>query len=180
MPDAYNGRCYFIFSKELGSDWNMPWNLFGAEWNDGDAYVDPTWNFNLKTRQNSTSKVINIAAGTYQMTITNYQKEPDQTNSNYYVGNLAITPVTAKASSRDLTAAEYPYYVAEGEVEFTSSVYNQIVTGISDLNMDGNREVMSVSYVNTIGQASSKPWQGINIVVTRYTDGSVVTRKEVK
>ena len=180
MPDANNGRCYFIFSKELGSDWNNTGNLFGAEWNDGDAYVDPTWNFYLKTRQNNTSKVINIAAGTYQMTITNYQKEPDPTNSNYYVGNLAITPVTAKASSRDLTAAEYPYYVAEGEVEFTSSDYNQIITGISDLNMDGNREVMSVSYVNTIGQASSKPWQGINIVVTRYTDGSVVTRKEVK
>ena len=83
------------------------------------------------------------------------------------------------AVARELGVAGPAQVVAEGEVEFTSSDYN-IVTGISDLNMDGNREVMSVSYVNTIGQASSKPWQGVNIVVTRYSDGSVVTRKEVK
>ena len=48
------------------------------------------------------------------------------------------------------------------------------------MKMDVNREVVGVSYVNTIGQVSSTPWQGVNMVVTRYSDGSTTTRKVIK
>ncbi|MBQ4139044.1 MAG: hypothetical protein II592_05835, partial [Muribaculaceae bacterium] len=180
IPEG-EGQHYFMFSKQLGSSWDHNSNtyIFGADWNEGDAVVDPTYEFVLRYWAENT-KCFKIAPGTYTFTITNHIKShAESASSDYFAGNLTIAKTTAKAPSRDLTAAEYPYYVAEGEVEFTSSDYN-IITGISDLNMDGNREVMSVSYVNTIGQASSKPWQGVNIVVTRYSDGSVVTRKEVK
>ena len=55
-----------------------------------------------------------------------------------------------------------------------------IITGIGAVKMDVNREVVGVTYVNTIGQMSSTPWQGVNIVVTRYSDGSTTTQKVIK
>lgn len=178
-----SGKGYFMFSKQLGSSWtNNPKYIFGPESN-GNAVVSENPSdegYNLKYWQGGT-KVLEVYPGTYTLSIGSHvQTWGESVQYDYQAGYLKISKAAAKAPTRDLTPAEYPYYVAEGEVEFTSSDYNQIITGISDLNMDGNREVMSVSYVNTIGQASSKPWQGVNIVVTRYSDGSVVTRKEVK
>ena len=41
-------------------------------------------------------------------------------------------------------------------------------------------QVVGVDYVNIAGAKSSKPWQGINIVVTRYSDGTTTTTKMVK
>lgn len=41
-------------------------------------------------------------------------------------------------------------------------------------------QVAGVEYVNIAGMRSSKPWNGINIVVTRYTDGTTTTTKVVK
>lgn len=40
--------------------------------------------------------------------------------------------------------------------------------------------VVSVKYVNTVGQVSLKPFTGINIVVTTYSDGTTTTVKEVR
>lgn len=40
-----------------------------------------------------------------------------------------------------------------------------------------NREVESVHYFNVMGQQSKTPFDGINIVVTRYTDGSISSEK---
>ena len=44
---------------------------------------------------------------------------------------------------------------------------------------DGYREVVSVEYVNAAGLSSDKPFQGVNIVVTRYSDGSRTTVKKL-
>ncbi len=41
-------------------------------------------------------------------------------------------------------------------------------------------QVVGVEYVNLAGVRSSKPWQGVNIVVTRYSDGTSITTKVVK
>lgn len=43
-----------------------------------------------------------------------------------------------------------------------------------------NAQVVGVEYVNLAGMRSSKPWQGVNIIVTRYSDGSTTTTKMVK
>ncbi len=43
-----------------------------------------------------------------------------------------------------------------------------------------NAQVVGVEYVNLAGMRSSKPWQGVNIIVTRYSDGSTTTTKVVK
>lgn len=41
----------------------------------------------------------------------------------------------------------------------------------------GNGEIKSIKYVNVAGIVSDKPFQGVNIVVTEYTDGSRTTTK---
>ena len=51
---------------------------------------------------------------------------------------------------------------------------------ITDIyTLDGYREVVSVEYVNAAGLTSDKPFKGVNIVVTRYSDGSRTTVKKL-
>ena len=75
--------------------------------------------------------------------------------------------------------SDFDYYIAEGSETFELKS-GSIITGIGAVKMDVNREVVSVSYVNTVGQVSSTPWQGINMVVTRYSDGSTTTKKVIR
>lgn len=51
-------------------------------------------------------------------------------------------------------------------------------TSITDMNV--NKAIASVEYVNINGQVSSTPFKGVNIVVTRYADGSKSVTKLVK
>ncbi len=53
-----------------------------------------------------------------------------------------------------------------------------IQTGINEL-ING-KQVVDVQYVNTLGMQSSEPFDGVNIVITRYSDGSTSTSKVVK
>ena len=51
-------------------------------------------------------------------------------------------------------------------------------TAVSELVVNG--DVVSKTYINTLGQQSDKPFEGVNIVITRYSDGTVTTTKVVK
>ena len=42
------------------------------------------------------------------------------------------------------------------------------------------KEVKSVEYVNMMGQRSLKPFEGVNIVVTTFTDGTTKAIKTIK
>lgn len=42
------------------------------------------------------------------------------------------------------------------------------------------RQVVDVRYYNVMGMQSNRPFEGINIVVTRYSDGSTSTVKIVR
>lgn len=52
------------------------------------------------------------------------------------------------------------------------------VTAVKE--MLGTKEVESVRYYNVMGVESDKPFEGINIVVTRFTDGTTMTMKVLK
>ena len=39
---------------------------------------------------------------------------------------------------------------------------------------------VAVEYHNLAGMSSDRPWQGLNIVVTRYSDGTTETSKVLK
>lgn len=75
------------------------------------------------------------------------------------------------------TAADGKYYIMEYSFDYTLDIDNQPITGVNSVWAD--REVVGVTYVNTLGMQSSKPFEGVNIVVTRYNDGSITTTKVV-
>ena len=51
-------------------------------------------------------------------------------------------------------------------------------TAIEQIN--ANKEIKNVRYINVAGQESEQPFDGINIVVTTYTDGTTSTMKVLK
>ena len=53
----------------------------------------------------------------------------------------------------------------------------QITTGVNAVS--ARAQVAGVTYYNAAGMSSNKPFEGLNIVVTRYTDGKVNSTKAV-
>ena len=97
---------------------------------------------------------------------------------NPLIGGASSSNAPRRAGA-ELTPADYDYYIAEGECHFEQLGGSGVITGITGVKSDLNREVMDVNYVNTMGQVANRPWQGVNVVVTRYTDGTTKTTKAV-
>ena len=62
-------------------------------------------------------------------------------------------------------------------VVFPLDITQDVPTGITDVN---GKAVKSVKYVNVAGMVSDRPFQGVNIVVTEYSDGSRSTSKMLR
>lgn len=81
---------------------------------------------------------------------------------------------TRLASGRD---GSRQYVVYPLTLHKVTSEEGGVITGLRDLT---NPEVIGTDYYNTTGMRSSRPWPGVNIVVTRYSDGSRSAVKVVK
>lgn len=84
----------------------------------------------------------------------------------------AESTVEPGAFSADAGKVVYPLDLTADE--------NHIVTEVRDLNGNAVREVASVKYVSITGVVSDKPFEGMNIIVTRYTDGTTSTAKVMR
>ncbi|MBQ3960043.1 MAG: hypothetical protein II677_06095, partial [Muribaculaceae bacterium] len=76
------------------------------------------------------------------------------------------------------------YKVYEGTVPYVVSPIDileesSIITAVTDINAT-TKTVRQVRYYNLAGIESSEPFDGINVVVTTYTDGSKSTAKILK
>ncbi len=102
----------------------------------------------------------------------------------YYTREANMTdlrPENAGGAPRRLGAtseADGKYYVLEKVVETTlkGTGENPIVTALTDAVADV-RTVADVTYFNVTGMASKRPFAGVNVVVTRYTDGTTSSRR---
>ncbi len=94
-----------------------------------------------------------------------YQMNFDYGNNLIVTGNKVAMYSIPTDNNTNTTPAK---------MEYTS------LTGINNLTVDTNKKVVSVKYVNVAGIESSTPFQGVNIVVTRYDDGSQTTTKVIK
>ena len=59
-----------------------------------------------------------------------------------------------------------------------TGMINDNLTSVEQLTAD--KEVAGIRYINVAGQESDTPFDGLNIVVTTYTDGTVTTVKVLK
>ena len=69
-----------------------------------------------------------------------------------------------------------PYYIVEYEYPFT--IQGGIPTAVEGIS--NSRQVVGVKYYNVAGIESDTPFDGVNIMVTRYSDGSTSTVKVLK
>lgn len=97
----------------------------------------------------------------------------------------ATTP--AAAPRRVVGINEFPWKTNVGTSAYMVSPIDltldesSIITAVRDLNTTADaRQVAGVQYVNVAGQVSDRPFQGVNIVITRYTDGTTATTKVVR
>ena len=74
---------------------------------------------------------------------------------------------------------EDKYYVKKVDVPVEVHFYDEyIITSIDELPM-GTKMVTSMDYYNVAGVKSEKPFDGVNIVVTRFNDGTTMTQKMI-
>ncbi|MBQ0069997.1 MAG: hypothetical protein KBT09_09660, partial [Bacteroidales bacterium] len=69
-------------------------------------------------------------------------------------------------------------YVHYNNEEQTASLDDIIITGVDDINT--GKSVKSVTYYNVAGIERATPFEGGNIVVTKYVDGSKSAVKVIK
>ena len=139
-----------------------------------DAKVSGTISYMYNTRTTVDNVDVDNPGNNNPETITDrYDKR------NYYKKQTLV------GLDEEMTAADgvNPDYDNTFPVEFNweitlSDTPEEIVTGLTKL--DPNREVAKITYVNMMGIESDRPFEGVNIVVTHYTDGSVTTTKVIR
>lgn len=112
-------------------------------------------------------------------------------NKGFWSYNLAqgdtpsdISFASTGCSGRTLTDKSWDlwlYSLMSGGSEWgalVSAPSNQTQTGVEDVQ--ANKTVAGVKYVNLAGQMSETAFSGVNIVVTTYTDGTTSTVKVIK
>ena len=172
------GYGYLSFANKIGSWAEVEsGNRFG--WYQNDNYWMSEADYGKELTLTSTGSVapgnFRMPVGTYNMTV----KVENGTPTKLVINKGALR--APRRAGEQMTGSDFDYFVAESEeITFTQQGGSGVITGISAVKQDVNREVIGVSYVNTVGQVSSTPWQGVNMVVTRYSDGSTTTRKVVK
>ena len=118
-----------------------------------------TMNLNATATGDNTNFVItDISAGSTGITLSNLVE--NGTYSYYIVANY-VDGTTATSNTQEVTLVSV-------------NMGNQ--TAINSIAADGD-EVESVTYVNMSGVQSKEPFDGINIVVTRYKSGAVKSTK---
>ncbi|MGM9868398.1 MAG: choice-of-anchor J domain-containing protein [Sodaliphilus sp.] len=99
----------------------------------------------------------------------------------YRNGELIAT--TTEPSYTDAAVAplsEASYRVRAVYDKATSAPSNEVQVKVSGISETLAATVESVTYINSLGMQSNLPFEGVNIVVTRFTNGTTATSKLVK
>ena len=171
VNNVNNGYGYFSFTKKLGGVDDNDWAAinsyrFGAV-ADGDFVVNSEHigqELSL-AYWSGDSRSFKVGQGTYKLTV------------NLSGLKLIITP--AQAGAPGIKAATNDGYVVYPlQINKVTTENNGVITAIN--NMQQGKTITSVVYYNIMGVASDVPYSGINIVETRYSDGSRTTAKIIR
>ena len=122
---------------------------------------------------------------TAEMKLASYEGELQQVKewtwwdlSSLNTADMSISSIYFTVESTDVGewGMNTPAYFC---LDRFSCSYNKVAgTAVDDI--DTAAQVAGVTYVNMAGQQADQPFDGVNVVVTRYTDGSTSTAKVVK
>lgn len=99
-----------------------------------------------------------------------------------YIIRMYATPLPSAGAPAQGAAPKnaegHDYLISEVTVK---AVYytTTVITKLDEIKADGEAEVKSVTYYNVLGAESDKPFSGVNIVATLYTDGTVKAEKRL-
>lgn len=143
--------------------------------NDATTIIDDAWEANyeeIKTFYPGSEDV--YVVDTYlDKAINNNSK-----NVTYLVRLYAtnVAPGHGQGLMAPAATAGKDYFIAENKITVT---YNEsVITAINDVLESA--QVIDVTYYNLMGIASDKPFSGVNVVVTRYSNGKSTVEKVVK
>ena len=159
----WNGEMFVIPANAIVSVNDVDYNV--NYWDFDGAFI-PNWSMNATSYTNeSLNESLN---GHFDVV---YQFNAIIRKVETETGSKASEGVSGKENQNPST--QYTVY----PLNFTTD-QSGVITAVNDVKAVG--EVESVTYFNVAGMQSSKPFDGINIVVTRYTDGSISTTKVIR
>ena len=191
-----NYLCWFknkgSASKTIRYDYNNQQFMMKSTNNDPDGRV---WLYKLAETYNITTVCNPAAGGTIKLgdgVVDNKSQEGETVKfkvvpaEGYGVADVTVVNSTTGAPisyTRNLSHTldrgvdiDLNYKMPASDVVITA--YFTTNTGIEKL--DNAAQVSGVEYYNLAGVRSNKPFSGMNIVVTRYSDGTFTTTKVMK
>ena len=168
---AYTSSYYFATPK-ANEYANVVWAVYNS--NDGAFY--------LPTPQGSANAQEFKAAFKVDYSL-NSSATPALTNGNVYsfealVKEVAVATTDAKSAPRKV-AYDSTVTPSTKFVVFPLDLdADKVATGVNDVNCA--KEVKGVSYFNMMGVESAQPFDGVNIMVTTYTDGTQSAAKVLR
>ena len=168
---AYTSSYYFATPK-ANEYANVVWAVYNAT--DGAFY--------LPTNQGAANAQEFKAAFKVDYSL-NSSATPALTNGNVYsfealVKEVAVATTDAKSAPRKVAydstvtpSTKFVVYPLDLDAD-------KVATGVNDVNCA--KEVKGVSYFNMMGVESAQPFDGVNIMVTTYTDGTSSAAKVLR
>ncbi len=184
LPGLAGDSLYFVNpkSQEVAHIW--------AVWNGGDEDIFRVYQTEHKENENINAWHLN---GTFRVNWSYNCTGIDLNESSALVysrptdlvPNMAYEfhAVVMKPNSTRLTVA--PQGTAEPGTPSQSYIIYPLDmsnggTPTAVIELNATKNVVSEHYYNLMGVESNKPFEGVNIVVTRYNDGSISTRKVLR
>ena len=159
---AYTSRYYFATPK-ANEYANVLWAVYNAT--DGAFYL-PVPNGSVNVQEFKAAFNVDYSL--------NLVDNPELTSGAVYsfealVKEVAVPTTDAKSTSDAST--KFVVYPLDLDA-------NKVATGVNDVN--SAKEVKGVSYFNMMGVESAQPFDGVNIMVTTYTDGTQSAAKVLR
>ena len=172
VQSTVNGKYYFFMTPKVQEVCTITF----AQWN-GTAFTVPVTSgfrgeLDIDYKYNSADQDIVEAALDGRLEDLDPEDYPTYT----FTSVVQLPTAGGAPSLKGDRAGAYKVYPTDLTAETTP---NDPVTAINTVSV-GNGEVKSVKYVNVAGIVSDTPFQGVNIVVTEYTDGSRTTTKMLR
>lgn len=159
---AYTSSYYFATPK-ANEYANVVWAVYNAT--DGAFYL-PSHTGSINVQEFKAAFNVDYSL--------NSVDNPELTSGNVYsfealVKEVAVPTTDAKSTSDAST--KFVVYPLDLDA-------NKVATGVNDVN--SAKDVKGVSYFNMMGVESAQPFDGVNIMVTTYTDGTSSAAKVLR
>lgn len=160
---AYTNSSYYFAIPKANEYANVVWAVYNS--NDGAFYL-PSHTGSINVQEFKAAFNVDYSL--------NSVDNPELTSDNVYsfealVKEVAVPTTDAKSTSDAST--KFVVYPLDLDA-------SKVATGVNDVN--SAKEVKGVSYFNMMGVESAQPFDGVNIMVTTYTDGTQSAAKVLR